>query len=90
MSHVLYFTAEWCNPCQRTKPIAEELKRDGVIDFQFIDADSEMELVKRFEIKSIPTYILIEDGKEIKRMNGAKTRDQFLEFVNDQNIDENI
>ncbi len=82
MSHVLYFTADWCNPCQRTKPIAEELKRDGLIDFQFIDADSEMELVKRFEIKSIPTYILIEDGKEVKRMNGAKTREQFLEFFN--------
>ncbi len=84
MKHVFYFTADWCNPCQRTKPIAEELKRDGLINFQFVDADSEMEMVKQFEIKSIPTYILIEDGKEIKRMNGAKTRDQFLEFVADE------
>lgn len=84
MKHVFYFTADWCNPCQRTKPIAEELKRDGLIDFQFIDADSEMEMVKKFEIKSIPTYILIEDGKEVKRTNGAKTRDQFLEFVADE------
>lgn len=81
MSHVLYFTAEWCNPCQRTRPIAEELKRDGVIDFVFVDADSEVELVEKFEIKSIPTYILLEDGRETKRMNGAKTKDQFLEFV---------
>ena len=81
MRHVLYFTAEWCHPCARTKPVAEELKRDGIIDFQFIDADSEMELVKRFEVKAIPTYVLIEDGKEIKRMNGAKTRAQFLEFI---------
>ena len=84
MSHVLYFTAEWCNPCQRTKPIAEDLKRDGIIDFVFIDADSELDLVKKFSIKSVPTYILLEDGKEIKRMNGAKTRDQFLDFVADQ------
>jgi len=84
VKHVFYFTADWCNPCQRTKPIAEELKRDGLIDFQFIDADSEMQLIKKFEIKSIPTYILIEDGKEVKRMNGAKTRDQFLEFVSDE------
>jgi thiol-disulfide isomerase/thioredoxin len=84
VKHVFYFTADWCNPCQRTKPIAEELKRDGLIDFQFIDADSQIELVKKFEIKSIPTYILIEDGKEVKRMNGAKTRDQFLEFVADE------
>ena len=81
MSHVLYFTAEWCNPCQRTRPVAEELKRDGLVDFVFVDADSEIELVESFGIKSIPTYILIKDGKEISRMNGAKTREQFLEFI---------
>ena len=81
MKHVLYFTADWCNPCQRTKPVAEELHREGIINFQFIDADTEIELIKNFQIKAVPTYILIEDGKEIARMNGAKTRDQFLEFI---------
>ena len=81
MSHVLYFTAEWCNPCQRTRPIAEELKRDGIIDFVFVDADSEIELLEKFGIKSVPTYILLEDGREVKRMNGAKTRQEFLDFV---------
>ena len=82
MKHIIYFTADWCNPCQRTKPIADELKRDGLINFMFVDADSQLELVKQFEIKSIPTYILIEDGKELRRMNGAKTREQFLDFFN--------
>jgi thiol-disulfide isomerase/thioredoxin len=81
VSHVLYFTAEWCNPCQRTRPIAEELKRDGLIDFIFVDADSEIELLQKFGIKSIPTYILLEDGREVKRMNGAKTRQEFLDFI---------
>jgi thiol-disulfide isomerase/thioredoxin len=82
MSHVLYFTADWCNPCQRTRPVAEELKRDGLIDFVFVDADSEIELLEKFGIKSVPTYILIEDGREVKRMNGAKTRQDFLDFIN--------
>ena len=82
MKHIIYFTADWCNPCQRTKTIADELKRDGLINFMFVDADSQLELVKQFEIKSIPTYILIEDGKELRRMNGAKTREQFLDFFN--------
>jgi thiol-disulfide isomerase/thioredoxin len=82
MSHVLYFTADWCNPCQRTRPIAEELKRDGLIDFIFVDADSEIELLQKFGIKSVPTYILLEDGSEVKRMNGAKTRQEFLDFIN--------
>jgi thiol-disulfide isomerase/thioredoxin len=81
VSHVLYFTADWCNPCARTRPVAEELKRDGLIDFVFVDADIETELLEQFSIKSIPTYILLQDGKEVKRMNGAKTRQDFLDFV---------
>jgi thiol-disulfide isomerase/thioredoxin len=81
MSHVLYFTAEWCNPCQRTRPVAEELKRDGLVDFIFVDADTEIELLEKFGIKSVPTYVLLEDGREVKRMNGAKTRQEFLDFV---------
>lgn len=83
MRHVLYFTADWCQPCQRTRPVADELKRDGLIDFLYIDADTEIELLEKFGIKSVPTYVLIEDGLEVKRMNGAKTREQFLEFVNE-------
>jgi thioredoxin 1 len=80
--HVLYFTADWCNPCQRTRPITDELKREGLVDFLYVDVDTELKLAEQFGIKSIPTYILIEDGKEIKRMNGAKTRQEFLDFVN--------
>lgn len=82
MSHILYFTADWCNPCKRTRPIAEELNRDNVIKIQFIDADDNGELCRKFEIKAIPTFILIKDGKEIRRMNGAKTKEQIEEFIN--------
>lgn len=81
MRHVIYFTADWCNPCQRTKPFAEELIAEGN-DIRFADADQQIDLVKQFEIKSIPTFILIEDGVEINRMNGAKTKEQLLEFLN--------
>jgi thioredoxin 1 len=80
---VLYFTADWCNPCQRTKPIAQELIKDGLVDFVFIDADEEPGLIKKFSVLSVPTYILVENDTEIKRMSGAKTREQFLEFVNE-------
>jgi thioredoxin 1 len=81
VSHVLYFTADWCNPCSRTRPVAEELKRDGLIDFIFVDADIELELLEEFGIKSVPTYILIRDGLEVKRMSGSKSREQFLNFI---------
>jgi thioredoxin 1 len=80
--HILYFTAEWCNPCKRVRPIAEELDRDGIIKFQYVDADDNFDLCRKFEIKAIPTFILIEDGKEVRRINGAKTKEQLEAFIN--------
>ena len=79
---IYYFTADWCNPCKKVKPIVEEMNRESAIKFQMIDVDSEMELVKRFDIKSVPTFILIEDGVEVKRITGAQTKDQLEKFIN--------
>jgi thioredoxin 1 len=91
MKHILYFTADWCNPCKKTRPIVEEINRETDTKFQIIDVDSEIELVKRFEIRSVPTFIFLEDGKEIKRMTGAQTMVQLKDFINyEKNIQENI
>ncbi len=85
MRHILYFTAEWCNPCKKVRPIVEELNRESAdTRFQIVDADSEIDLVKSFEVRSIPTFILIKDGKEIKRLSGAQTKDQLLGLMNNE------
>jgi thioredoxin 1 len=81
MRHILYFTADWCNPCKRTKPFAEELIAEGA-KIQFIDADSQLDMIKNFNVSTVPTFILIEDGKEINRMTGGKTKDQLEQFLN--------
>jgi thioredoxin 1 len=77
MKHIFYFTADWCNPCKKTRPIVEELNRESAdVRFQIIDVDIEGELARKFEIRSVPTFIVVEDGKEIKRVTGAQTREQ--------------
>ena len=91
MLHVLYFTADWCNPCKKVKPIVEEMNKDSVTKFQMIDVDSEMELTKKFEIRSVPTFILIKNGTEIKRTTGAQTREQLEAFINyEKNIQDDL
>lgn len=80
MRHIIYFTAEWCNPCKRTKPFAEELKQEGY-PIQFVDADSELDMVKNFSIKSVPTFIVMDDNVEISRTNGAKTKLELLHLL---------
>lgn len=81
MKNVFYFTADWCQPCKKVKPIVEDMKKDG-FEFQIINADYEQLLVKRFEVSSIPTFILLKDGKEINRIIGAKTREELEDFFN--------
>jgi thioredoxin-like negative regulator of GroEL len=83
MKSVFYFTADWCNPCKKVKPVVEELNRENLgTMFYIIDADIETELAKKFEIRSVPTFILMQDGVEINRITGAKTREELLEFIN--------
>ena len=83
MNTVLYFTADWCNPCKKTKPIVEELNRDqSETRFYIIDVDLEMEMAQDFEIKSVPTFIVMQDNKEIHRTTGAKTREQLESLLN--------
>ncbi len=84
MRHILYFTADWCNPCKKVKPIVEELNRDSSIKFQFIDVDQELEMAKSMNVRSVPTFIVIEDGSEIKRTVGAQTREQLQELMSNE------
>ena len=77
-----YFTADWCGPCKKVRPIVEEINKDSLIKLQLIDVDSEIDLVKQFEIKSVPTFIILKDGEVINRVSGAKTKDELLEFLN--------
>lgn len=82
MTQVFYFTADWCNPCKKVRPIVEELNRDlPDVNFLFIDADEERELIETFGVRSIPTFIRIEDGKEISRVTGAQTREDLEKFI---------
>jgi thioredoxin-like negative regulator of GroEL len=90
MKNIFYFTADWCQPCKKVKPIVEDMKKEG-FEFQIIDADYEQLLVKRFQVKSIPTFILLEDGQELNRITGAKTREELEDFINyEKTIQENI
>jgi thioredoxin 1 len=82
MKSILYFTAEWCNPCKKTKPIVEQLNTEQIMaKFFIIDVDSDIERTKDFEIRSVPTFIVMKDNKEIHRVTGAQTRQQLEELI---------
>lgn len=83
MKTVYYFTAEWCQPCKKTKPIVEELNREqSIAGFQIIDVDDNTDLVKSFNIQAVPTFILFEGGIEKNRITGGQTRENLVKFIN--------
>ena len=83
MKTVYYFTADWCQPCKKTRPIVEELNREQTsAGFQVIDVDDNPELVKNFQIQSVPTFILFDNGVEKNRAIGSQTREQLEDFIN--------
>jgi thioredoxin 1 len=77
-----YFTADWCAPCKKVRPIVEEINKDSIVKFKIIDVDSEIEFVKAFEIKSVPTFIIIKDSEIVSRATGSQTKDSLLEMLN--------
>ena len=82
MKMILYFTADWCAPCKQTKPIVEELNREQIMaKFFIIDVDSEIEMTQDFGIRSVPTFVVMKDNKEVHRVIGAKTRQQLEELI---------
>ncbi len=80
MKSVKYFTATWCGPCKAFKPIMEQLKSEGY-NIQFVDIDSEGELARQYNIRSVPTTLVEENGEEINRYIGVQTRDTILESI---------
>jgi thioredoxin 1 len=80
---IYYFTADWCQPCKKTRPIVEELNREQTVaGFQIIDVDDVPELVQSFKVQSVPTFIMFDEGVEIKIIIGSQTREQLEEFIN--------
>lgn len=67
------FWAEWCGPCKMMHPVLEQVAKDwkGKATVVKIDTDAQPDLAARFGIRSIPTLILFDKGREVHRVSGA-------------------
>lgn len=75
------FYATWCGPCKMLSPVLEELSKEIDIDIVKIDVDKNESLAKEYKVMSIPCLILFENGKEIKRTLGFKSKEELKEFI---------
>ncbi len=79
---LLDFYADWCGPCRMVSPIVDEIAEENP---QYlvgkINVDNELELAQTFGVASIPTLIVMKEGKVVEKSVGAKPKAQILAML---------
>lgn len=80
---LLDFYADWCGPCRMVSPLVEEIAEENP---QYligkINVDKEPELAQKFQVLSIPTLVVLKNGKPVNQSVGAKPKAQILAMLN--------
>ena len=79
---LLDFWAPWCAPCRMVVPIIEEIAGERPdIKVGKINVDEQPELASKFGIMSIPTLVVMKNGKIVQRVSGARPKEAILEML---------
>jgi thioredoxin 1 len=75
------FWAEWCGPCKMIAPTLAEIatEQKGKLTIGKLNVDDNPDTARRFDVMSIPTLLVFKDGKQVKRLVGAKGKGQLLQ-----------
>ena len=78
---VVDFWAEWCGPCKMIAPVLDEIAAEhaGTLRIAKLNVDDNPDTARRFDVMSIPTLIVFQDGQAKKRLVGAKGKGQLLQ-----------
>jgi len=80
-THQVYaFTADWCQACQQDKPKLADLRRRGV-EVVEIDYDARPDLARKYRVRRLPTYIVLQDGEEVERTESILLLIKILRFI---------
>jgi thioredoxin 1 len=76
MRQYIYFSAPWCGPCRMLGPVMQRV--NNTITVQKVNVDEQPDLAQQYNVRNIPTVVLLENGQEVKRIIGAKPESEYL------------
>lgn len=77
------FFATWCGPCKMLGMVIEKFDKKNNVPILKVDIDEENMLANEYKIFSVPTLIMFENGKEIKRISGFMSEEELERWVNE-------
>jgi thioredoxin len=82
---VVDFWAEWCGPCKMIAPALEEIasEQSGRLRIAKLNVDDNPDTARRYDVMSIPTLLVFQDGQPVKRLVGAKGKGQLLQDLSE-------
>jgi len=75
----LYFSAGWCSPCKVLSPIMAEVGQ--TVSVQKIDVDKQPDMASKYNVRSIPTVVLLDGDIQVNRFVGVQTKETLLNAV---------
>ena len=76
------FWASWCGPCRMVSPIVDEIAEERTdIKVGKVNVDEQSELAAQFGVMSIPTLVVMKDGKVVNRSVGARPKRDILSLL---------
>jgi len=78
---LFYYTAGWCQPCQTLGPIMDEIGKQIPIRKQNVDY-IDPAILAAANVKNVPTVILVENEREVKRFTGVKSHSEIINWLN--------
>ena len=81
MKTAKYFTATWCGPCKAFKPVMTEIMKEGH-SVQILDIDDNKELAQQYNVRSVPTTVIEENGVEVDRFIGGLPKQSVIQKLN--------
>ena len=71
---ILFFSSPWCGPCRQMKNMLNE-SIQAEINMKIIDISVDMNKATEYQVMNVPTFVVLENGKEVSRKIGATTID---------------
>lgn len=88
-TQLIHFTADWCGPCRKLKPVLDAVVEETGIERIVADVDDEenKDLTSEFQIMSIPALVLVRDGEKVSDMMGLRSKEVIVDWLKQHGVE---